>query len=72
MSKLKEQYETWLAMSKKNGSKLTAYLCPHCQGEISALTPPEGEVWDTTVVCYHCEELHFRVIKFNGIEVKKM
>ncbi|MND11969.1 hypothetical protein D3C87_936860 [compost metagenome] len=72
MSKSKEQYDNWLKRAIENGTKLVSYKCPWCEGEISALAPPPGQVYDTAVSCVHCEKLHFRVIQDGKVSLKKM
>lgn len=72
MSNRKEQYLTYIRNLKASGKTVIAYKCPHCDAELEALAPPPGEVFDSAVVCYECEHLHFKVVENGTVTTKKM
>ena len=62
------EYDEWLERMKAAGKPLTSYRCPNdeCGGDIHALIPPEGDVYDSLVKCPHCGIYHFKVVKSDG------
>ncbi len=61
-----DEYKAFIARAKVNGAILTSYLCHHCDEWIETLVPPKGDVWDSAVVCPHCNSLHFKVVDDSG------
>ena len=72
MSNRKEQYLTYISKLKASGKEVVAYNCPHCNAKLETLAPPPGEIYDSAVVCYECELLHFKVVEDGTVTTKKM
>jgi len=60
------RYNEYTARLVAAGKKLASYSCPACSGEIKALLPPRGQIYDSLVECPYCEELHGKIVHHNG------
>ena len=60
---LLEKHTAYITRHIKSGGRVQTYLCPVCDGLITAPSPlDEEDVWDTLTVCPHCEEMHMQLV----------
>lgn len=58
---LKEWYAAHIVRLRAEGKPLLTYACPCCDEAIDIQRPGVGEIWDSMIICPHCDDMHFRI-----------
>ena len=66
MGTLLQRYRAHTKRLRRTGAELTEYECPSCGESIEAFVPGPGRVFDSLVICPHCEEQHIKVVHSDG------
>lgn len=61
-----KEMKEWVDRAIANGKTILRYECPNCRGELFAMQPPRGEIYDSMVCCPSCLKLHFRITHSTG------
>lgn len=67
---LKQAYLQYFEKIRKTDARILSYSCPRCKASIETRVPSnKEESWNSLVVCPHCEELHFKVARYECVVV---
>ena len=69
---LKQQHESYINRVKSNGVRTTTYTVPCCRQEVEDRAAPDGEVWDSMMICPHCNALLWKVMRGADATVERI
>jgi len=71
MENLKERVAAYIDKWQQDGGRTGQYICPKCGGLLTTTLPDKkGEVWDSVVTCYECNDVHFITKTIKDIHVR--